>query len=63
MFFFRFTAHRGLGFYTLFILYYSVVCRPSDGPRFELGTGDPEADTTTPPIQYFRCFWYGAFQV
>ena len=29
-FFFRFTAHLGLGFYTLFVQYYSVICRPSD---------------------------------
>ena len=30
--FFRFTAHLGLGFHTLFIQYYSVICRPSDHP-------------------------------
>ena len=28
--FFRFTVHRGLGFYTLSIQYYSVICHPSD---------------------------------
>ena len=28
-YFFRFTAYQGLGFNTLFIQYYSVICRPS----------------------------------
>ena len=28
-FFLRFTAHLGLGFYSLFVQYYSVICRPS----------------------------------
>ena len=52
IFFFRFTAHLGLGFNTLFVEYYSVICRPSDhtvggprGPRFEPGTVDLEART------------------
>ena len=56
-FFYRFKAHRGLGFFTpQFIQYYIVICRPSDhtvqrprGPRFDPGTGDlvPEAETLT----------------
>ena len=40
----------GLGFNTLCVQYYSVICRPSDhtvGPRFEPGTGDLEARTLT----------------
>ena len=45
------TAHLGLGFNTLFVQYYNVICRPSDhtvgrprAERFEPGTGDLEAD-------------------
>ena len=30
IFFFRFQAHLGLGFYTSFVQYYSLICRPSD---------------------------------
>ena len=51
-FFSRVSAHLGVGFYTLFVPYYSVICHPSQstlwggpGPRFEPGTGDLEART------------------
>ena len=40
--FYRFTAHLGLGFFTFFLQYYSVICRPSDHtvgrPRAEIRT-------------------------
>ena len=43
-FFFEFTAHLGLGFYTLFVQYYSGICHPSDHtvgmPRAENRTWD-----------------------
>ena len=44
-----FTAHRGLGFKTLFIHYYSDICRPilwgGPRPRFEPRTGDLDLST------------------
>ena len=49
--FFLFTVH--LGFNTLFVQNYSVICRPLDhtvgrpGPRFEPGTADLQARTLT----------------
>ena len=42
IFFFRFTAHLGLGFYNLFVQYYSVICRPSDHT-----VGRPPAENRT----------------
>ena len=55
-----FTAHRGLGFITLFIQYYSAICRPSDHtvgrPRAESWNRDGRSrgkdtnhETTKPP--------------
>ena len=45
--FLRFTAHLGLGFYTLFVQYYSLICRPSDHtvgrPRAENRTRDGQS--------------------
>ena len=42
--FFRFTVHLGLGFYILFVQYYSVICCPSEHivgrPRAENRTRD-----------------------
>ena len=42
VFYNRFTAHLDLGFNTLFVQYYSVICRPSDHtvgrPRAEIRT-------------------------
>ena len=43
-FIFRFSAHLGLGFNTLFVQNYSVICRPSNHtvgrPRTEIRTRD-----------------------
>ena len=59
LFFFRFTAHRGLGFLFFNILFYTVLqcdltplrphCgeAPRPGTRLEPGTGDLEAGTLT----------------
>ena len=44
-FFIDFTAHLGLGFSTLLVQYYSVICRPSDHT-----VGRPRAEMRT---------WYG----
>ena len=66
IFFYRLTADRGLGFNTLFLQYYSAICRPSvhtvgrpgPGPRSEPGMGDLEADTLTtrpPHLLWLTC--------
>ena len=53
----RDTLFKGFGNLYNITVYYSVICRPSDhtvgrprpGPRFEHGTGGPEAGKLTPP--------------
>ena len=52
IFFKRFTAHLGLGFFiTLFIQYYSVVCRPSE---HTVGTGEvPPGRASNPGIRWY----------
>ena len=52
---------------TLFIQYYSTICRPSEhtawgggpGARFEPGTGDLEAGTLTSRPPHLLCGWCG----
>ena len=63
-FFFRFTAHPGRGFNTLFVQYYSVICRTSDHtvgkPRAEIRTRDDletSTLTTRPPHLLVKMAW------
>ena len=65
VFFYRFTAHLGQGFYNLFVQYYSVVCRPSDHtvgrPRAENRTRDGYHENLEFPEQVQVCFMFSFF--